>query len=264
MRPDQSGVSYHTSEQSQVLNDKRAPATTASIEDTVMPEKTQNPDSHNDYCMTEQDIDVAHFIKESYLKAEVVDIDNHVLTIQQLRPNVTKGFVYDEVYFAFWVAMWLIFSCGDTHRPKITYIAVIFQVINTYAHISGLEADGSKSFLTTFATQKLIQETGGPMQCGNRTPWPRLIAEKCIGRHLVCTSVPSKSILFGLYISSDQRIHTLIHESWQVFAPMNVSENHWVLLVLNFKKEKIQILNSIASDPRSRKDTGNMSCLITL
>ena len=31
----------------------------------------------------------------------------------------------------------------------------------------------------------------------------------------------------------------------QVFVPMNVNRNHWVLLVLNFKRSEVQILNSI-------------------
>lgn len=31
----------------------------------------------------------------------------------------------------------------------------------------------------------------------------------------------------------------------QLFVPMNVCDNHWLLVVLNFKKKEIQVLNSL-------------------
>lgn len=50
-----------------------------------------------DYDMGKIDKEVALFIKRSWDSANVVDIDGHVLTAQQLRPNVTGGFIQDAV-----------------------------------------------------------------------------------------------------------------------------------------------------------------------
>jgi hypothetical protein len=72
-----------------------------------------------------------------------------------------------------------------------------FQVINAYARISSVETD-STSFISTFQARKLLGETGG-IDCAKQiTTWVRLIAEKCIGKNLVC-AISLKSLQFCLH-----------------------------------------------------------------
>jgi hypothetical protein len=56
------------------------------------------------------------------------------------------------------------------------------QVINTYVHFSKLETDSSASFINTFHAQKLIEKILGS---NRQDAFKNLIANKCIGRHLV-------------------------------------------------------------------------------
>ncbi|XP_021321095.1 uncharacterized protein LOC8062482 isoform X2 [Sorghum bicolor] len=149
----------------------------------------RKPAFDKDYLITTEDTEAFYFLTYSYSKAEVVQIDDYVLTIEHLQKNVTDGFIYD-------------------------------QVINAYAHISSVETD-STSFITTLQARKLLGETGGIDNAKQTTTWANLIANKCIGKNLI-------------------------------FVPMNVNDNHWVLLVLNFLKGEIQILNSLASNPHTR------------
>lgn len=51
----------------------------------------------NDYMLTEEDIEVAAFIRQSCPLAEVVDVGETILQVHLLRPNVTRGFIFDEV-----------------------------------------------------------------------------------------------------------------------------------------------------------------------
>lgn len=60
--------------------------------------KPRKPIIDNDYHLGQIDQDAAFFIQNSYDHAKVVDIDGHVLTARQLRPNVTDdAFIFDEV-----------------------------------------------------------------------------------------------------------------------------------------------------------------------
>lgn len=51
----------------------------------------------NDCMLTEEDIEVTAFIRQSCPPAEVVDVGETVLQVHLLRPNVTRGFIFDEV-----------------------------------------------------------------------------------------------------------------------------------------------------------------------
>ncbi|TVU13651.1 hypothetical protein EJB05_37071, partial [Eragrostis curvula] len=83
------------------------------------------------------------------------------------------------------------------------------KVINAYVQLSDVENDIA-SFISTFDVQKLAD-----------TRWEltknykKRIADKCKGKHLV-------------------------------FVPMNINGNHWGLLVLNFIKHEVQILESLS------------------
>ncbi|CAM0903414.1 unnamed protein product [Alopecurus aequalis] len=134
----------------------------------------------DDYNLTEEDLELALFIRGSYDHAVVAQIEDHVLTAQHLKPNVDGGFYFD-------------------------------QVINAYALIS-MEESATTSFLTTTDSRKLLGECG-PFPRGSENPWVARIANKIVGRRTV-------------------RI------------PLNVHDVHWHLLVLNFDKEELQVLNS--------------------
>ncbi|KAG0523598.1 hypothetical protein BDA96_07G136400 [Sorghum bicolor] len=131
-----------------------------------------------DYNMERIDTVTALFIKRSYDYAKVVDIDGHVITAVQLRPNVTKGgYILDEV-------------------------------INAFVHLSNVETDAA-SYITTFQSYKLARDN-----LGQRDNFKKIIASKCEGRHLV-------------------------------FVPMNINDSRWGVLVLNFIKTEVQILESL-------------------
>ncbi|KAJ1275837.1 hypothetical protein BS78_05G166700 [Paspalum vaginatum] len=138
------------------------------------------PIFHKDYRLRDKDLEVKRFLLTSYEDAEVVQIDEYALTVEMLKRNVNKGFIYDEV-------------------------------INAYIYISCVETD-STSCLTAYLTTKLIGHTWGIPQKG-QMPWAGRIAKKCIGQHMV-------------------------------FIPMNILDCHWILVVINFKKREIQVLNS--------------------
>lgn len=57
----------------------------------------RKPIVDNDYLSTQIDKDAAAFVIMSYDDTKVVQIGDHVLTAKQLRPNVTEGFILDEV-----------------------------------------------------------------------------------------------------------------------------------------------------------------------
>ena len=59
--------------------------------------KPRQPIIDNDYNLKQIDTDAAIFLVSSYDHATVVHIDGHVLTAEQLRQNVTGGFIVDEV-----------------------------------------------------------------------------------------------------------------------------------------------------------------------
>ncbi|RLM61691.1 hypothetical protein C2845_PM14G06800 [Panicum miliaceum] len=68
-------------------------------EATPKPHMTpQRPIFDTDYMLTDEDISVACFLRTSYDDAEIVQVGQFGLTVHMLRPNVTKGFIYDEVF----------------------------------------------------------------------------------------------------------------------------------------------------------------------
>ncbi|RLN39579.1 hypothetical protein C2845_PM01G32140 [Panicum miliaceum] len=83
--------------------------------------------------------------------------------------------------------------------------------LDAYVDISNVK-NASVSFISTLQARVLLTEN---LRNDKYMQFRKLINDKCVGRHLV-------------------------------FVPMNVNNNHWVLLVLNVKKIEVQILNSIA------------------
>jgi hypothetical protein len=59
--------------------------------------KPRQPIIDNDYDLEQIDEDAAMFLVSSYDHAMVVNIDGHVLTVEQLRRNVTGAFIADEI-----------------------------------------------------------------------------------------------------------------------------------------------------------------------
>ena len=51
----------------------------------------------NDYKFTQEDLDASVFIRKSYSELDVVDVGDTVLKVHHLKPNVNKGFIFDEV-----------------------------------------------------------------------------------------------------------------------------------------------------------------------
>ncbi|CAD6257426.1 unnamed protein product [Miscanthus lutarioriparius] len=150
---------------------------------------SRKPIVDNDYKVSPIDTEARCFIVMSYDHAKVVQIGDHakvvqigdhVLTTKQLRPNFTDGFIVDEV-------------------------------INAYVDFSNVETEEA-SFITTFQAWKLPTNNLGDQ----RLIFKKLIADKCVQRHLV-------------------------------FVPMHINKNHWALLVLNFIKKEVQLLNFLAS-----------------
>ncbi|TVU50914.1 hypothetical protein EJB05_02311, partial [Eragrostis curvula] len=94
-------------------------------------------------------------------------------------------------------------------RRNVSQQYIFGEVINAYVQLSDVEND-TASFISTFDVQKLAD-----------TRWEltknykKRIADKCKGKHLV-------------------------------FVPMNINGNHWGLLVLNFIKHEVQILESLS------------------
>jgi hypothetical protein len=96
------------------------------------------------YVLTDEDISVEYFLRSSYEDAEIVQVGQFGVTVRLLRPNVTKGFTYDQV------------SRFHSHHVPLQIIPYIFvlQVINAYVYISNVEID-TTSVLTTFDVMKL-------------------------------------------------------------------------------------------------------------
>jgi hypothetical protein len=89
----------------------------------------RKPAFDKDYLITTEDKEAFYFLTYSYSKAEVVQIDDHVLTIEQLRRNVTGGFMYDQVR-PFSIAS----RSSCLQMSDVTYIANLsgYKCIRTY------------------------------------------------------------------------------------------------------------------------------------
>ncbi|TVU02657.1 hypothetical protein EJB05_51834, partial [Eragrostis curvula] len=94
-------------------------------------------------------------------------------------------------------------------RRNVSQQYIFGEVINAYVQLSDVEND-TASFISTFDVQKLADTRW--QQTKN---YKKRIADKCKGKHLV-------------------------------FVPMNINGNHWGLLVLNFIKHEVQILESLS------------------
>ena len=57
----------------------------------------RRPIFDNDYKLTNEDIEAAVFIRQSYGDVDIVDVGETVLTVNHLKRNVSKGFIFDEV-----------------------------------------------------------------------------------------------------------------------------------------------------------------------
>ncbi|KAL6844353.1 hypothetical protein ACP4OV_026026 [Aristida adscensionis] len=144
----------------------------------------------DDFILTEEDKQAIKFIKCSSGSNVVVTINDIVITVEYLKPNVNAG-------------------CLHSH------------VIDAYAYIANMETRDI-SVLTTTQSQKLSEECQ-PLDWGSESErsWLNNLGTRCASR-------------------------------WMVFVPVNVKNTHWYLLVLNFERKEIQILNSLASKPDFR------------
>ncbi|KAG0530495.1 hypothetical protein BDA96_05G191500 [Sorghum bicolor] len=100
------------------------------------------------------------------------------------------------------------------------------EVINAFVHLSNLETDAT-SYIRTYEAHKLATNVG------ERDTFKKLIANKCKGRHLV-------------------------------FVPMHINQNHWAVLVLNFIKKEVQILDSLGGRDKNKEKAlvqGIQSCI---
>jgi hypothetical protein len=140
---------------------------------------------------------------------------------------------------------------------RVTWLQLL-QVIHAYAHISNVEND-TTSVLYPKDTRKLLESYGGTTRgCGVRgSKWLARIARKCIGRRTVCV-FPIK-FYFNAYPSAC--LYWDCITLWQVHIPFNVKNMHWHLLVLNFDKEEIQVLNSIPHIRDEAKETSLIECI---
>lgn len=57
----------------------------------------RKPVFNNDYILTDEDYEAALFIRGSHDLVEVVHIEDIVLTVHQLKPNVSKLFFVDDI-----------------------------------------------------------------------------------------------------------------------------------------------------------------------
>jgi hypothetical protein len=65
----------------------------------------RKPIFDDDYRLTDEDLEAAVFIRLSHDPADVVLIGDRVLRVQHLKPNVNKGFFYDEVSLSAAISM---------------------------------------------------------------------------------------------------------------------------------------------------------------
>ncbi|XBI02966.1 hypothetical protein VPH35_131450 [Triticum aestivum] len=86
------------------------------------------------------------------------------------------------------------------------------DVIMAYARISQIEND-TTSIISPQETEKLLQMKG-VVPVGRATSWLARVAEKFVGRR-------------------------------KVHVPLNVHQNHWMVIMFNFDKKEIQTLNSM-------------------
>uniref|UniRef100_M8BLK3 Ubiquitin-like protease family profile domain-containing protein n=1 Tax=Aegilops tauschii TaxID=37682 RepID=M8BLK3_AEGTA len=86
------------------------------------------------------------------------------------------------------------------------------DVIMAYARISQIEND-TTSIISPQETEKLLQMKG-VVPVGRAASWSARVAEKFVGRR-------------------------------KVHIPLNVHQNHWMLMMFNFDKKEIQTLNSM-------------------
>jgi sulfur relay (sulfurtransferase) DsrC/TusE family protein len=69
------------------------------LEKDVTDQTTPSPKPvfDNDYKLTDEDIEVAAFLRQSYEDVDVVDVGEMVLKVHHLKQNVIKKFIFDEV-----------------------------------------------------------------------------------------------------------------------------------------------------------------------
>ncbi|TVT98024.1 hypothetical protein EJB05_56693, partial [Eragrostis curvula] len=105
------------------------------------------------------------------------------------------------------------YNTGSIDREAAMFLLQSYEdawvVINAYVQLSDVEND-TASFISTFDVQKLADT-----RWEQTKNYKKRIADKCKGKHLV-------------------------------FVPMNINGNHWGLLVLNFIKHEVQILESLS------------------
>ncbi|RLM69023.1 hypothetical protein C2845_PM17G09950 [Panicum miliaceum] len=127
-------------------------------------------------------------------------------------------------------------SPGHVHHPMPAPIYVVQPSMPTYSrdHIVNAYVDfnnvknASASFIGTLQARKLLTDN---LRNDRHMQFMKLINDKCVRRNLV-------------------------------FVPMNANNNHWVLLVLNFKKKtEVQILNSIAKMRDKEKQKASVTTI---
>lgn len=153
------------------------------------------------------------------------------------------------------------------------------QVINAYVDFTNVETEEA-SFITTFEAWKLATNNLGDQ----RLTFKKLIADKCVRRHLVRNTDYVWTLLLDICIEDNICIYLLnlvfskvlssrtvyyisgnlyCNDCFQVFVPMHINNNHWALLVLNFIKKEVQILNSLASTPEMRDENKEKALVST-
>lgn len=142
----------------------------------------RKPVFDNDYKMTDEDVEAAAFIRQSCGDAEVVDVGATVLTVHNLKPNVTKRFIFDSVSP-------LYCNLPELFQPVSCYVnwLRLLQVIHAYAHISNVETD-TTSVIYPNESRKLLETYGGITRGRSlrEGKWLARIATKCVGRRMVC------------------------------------------------------------------------------
>ncbi|XBH65425.1 hypothetical protein VPH35_119022 [Triticum aestivum] len=154
---------------------------TEELDQDIPPRK---PVFNNDYILTDEDYEVAFFIRGSHDLVEVVHIEDIVLTVHQLKPNVSKLFFVDDV-------------------------------INAYAHISNVATDAT-SFISTVESRRLLGEFGGiPMGC--KSPHVANVATKFVGRKMVRVPMNVHSMHWLLLVFNLDKEETQVLNSIQAY-----------------------------------------------
>ena len=127
-----------------------------------------------------------------------------------------------------------------------------------YASISQIEND-TTSIISPHETKKLLRMKG-EVPVGREASWVARVAEKFVGRR--------KVHVFLTFIVSVRTVHeknsvlTPTQILLQVHVPLNVHQNHWMLMMFNFDKEEIQILNSLNEYCDNTKEDSLVSVLL--